>query len=68
MEFQSTAQPFKVPSPTLSSAYLPAQKVVLPIETTQHNLVPLPVQSLSITPVPPLYDPKPFTLNDAKGK
>lgn len=68
LPLQSTAQPFKAPSPTISSEYLPAQKIVLPVETTQHNLVPLQVQSLSITPVPPLYDPKPFTFNDAKGE
>lgn len=64
LPLQSTAQPFKAPT----SEYLPPQKIQLPVETTQHNLVPLQVQSLSITPVPPLYDPKPFTLNDAKGK
>lgn len=67
LPLQSTSQPFKAPTATLSSEYLPSQKFVLPVETTQHNLVPLQVQSLSITPVPPLYDPKPFTLNDAKG-
>lgn len=60
LPLQSTAQPFKAPPPTISSEYLPSQKIVLPVETTQHNL-------LSITPIPPLYDPKPFTLNDAKG-
>lgn len=68
LPLQSTATPFKSPPPTLSTEYLPAQKIVLPVETTQHNLTPVQVQSVSITPVPPLYDPRPFTANDAKGK
>lgn len=63
----STAQPFKVPSPTAASSYLPPQKVQLPIETTQHSIVPIPVPNLSVTPVPPLYDPKPFSLSDVQG-
>lgn len=67
LPLQSTSQPFKAPASTISSEYLPSQKVVLPVETTQHNLVPLQVQSLSITPIPPLYNPQPFTSKDAKG-
>lgn len=68
LPLQGTAQPFKAPSSTISTAYLPSQKIVLPVETTQHNLVPIPLPNLSLTPVPPLYDPKPFTLNDAQSK
>lgn len=67
LPLQSTAHPFKAPPSTISSQYLPSQKVVLPVETTQHNLVPIPVPNLSITPIPPLYDPKPFSINDAQG-
>lgn len=61
----STAQPFRAPPPTVSSAYLPAQRIVPPIETLKQNLVPVSVPSP--TPIPPLYDPKPFTANDAQG-
>lgn len=67
LPIQSTAQPFRL-SPTASTNYQTSQRVVLPIETTQHNLVPIPVPNLSITPIPPLYDPKPFTLNNAQSK
>lgn len=68
LPLQSTATPFRAPPPTLGSSYLPSsQKIVLPIETTPHSLVPIPVPNLSITPVPPLHDPKPFTVNDAQG-
>lgn len=63
---QSTAQPFRAPPPTVSSTYLPA-RIVQPIETTKQNLVPVPAPNLSGTPVPPIYDPKPFTANDAQG-
>lgn len=66
LPLHGTAQPFKAP-PSTQSTYLPSQRIVLPIETTQHALVPIPVPNLSATPVPPLYDPKPFTLNDAQG-
>lgn len=67
LPLQGTPQPFKSPPSTISSAYLPSQNVLLPVETTQHHLVPIPVPNLSITPIPPLYDPKPFTANDAQG-
>lgn len=67
LPLQSTAQPFRAPPPTVSSTYLPAQRVVQPIETIKQNLVPVSVPNLSATPVPPLYDPKPFTINDAQG-
>ncbi|XP_055302891.1 uncharacterized protein LOC129568692 [Sitodiplosis mosellana] len=67
LPLQSTAQPFRAPPSTVSSTYLPAQRVLQPIETTKQNLVPVPVPNLSATPVPPLYDPKPFTANDAQG-
>lgn len=60
LPLQSTAQPFKSPTPTLSTGYLP-------IQTTQQTYIPVPVPNLSATPIPPLYDPKPFSLNDAQG-
>lgn len=33
---------------------------LLPIEAPLHALVPIPVPNLSITPIPPLYDYRPF--------
>lgn len=70
---QHLGQPFKISTAaTATPVYQQPQKVVLPVETTQHNLVPIPVPNLSITPVPPLYDPKPFSVetfqtNSAQG-
>lgn len=55
---QSTAQPFRS---TLNPDYQTPQ-LTLPIQTTQHQLIPIPLPNLSITPIPPLYDSKPFTV------
>lgn len=69
LPIQSTAQPFRVTSPTSSTGYQQtSQKLVLPIETTQHSLVPIPIPNLSVTPIPPLYDPKPFTSSNSQSK
>lgn len=57
---QSTTIPFRS-SPTYTTNYFPPQRYSLPLETTQHNLVPIPVPNLSVTPIPPLYEPKPFS-------
>lgn len=62
---QNNAQPFRLTAQPTSAGFQPSQKVVLPVETTQHNLIPIPLPNLSITPIPPLFDPKPFTLNNA---
>lgn len=66
LPLQSTAQPFRAqPPPTVSSTYLPAQKIAPPIQSTGQHFASVP--NLSTTPIPPSYDAKPFTANDAQG-
>lgn len=62
---QNIAQPFRLTAQPAATGYQPLQNVVLPVETTQHSLIPIPLPNLSITPIPPLFDPKPFALNNA---
>lgn len=62
---QNIAQPFRLTAQPTTAGYLSSQKVVSPLETTQHSLIPIPLPSSSITPIPPLFDPKPFTLTNA---
>ncbi|KAJ6640360.1 hypothetical protein Bhyg_13110 [Pseudolycoriella hygida] len=38
-------------------------RTLLPIQQTQHHLIPIPLPNLSVTPIPPLYDAKPFSHN-----
>lgn len=33
---------------------------ILPAQQAKHRLVPIPIPNLSVTPIPPLYDAKPF--------
>lgn len=42
-----------------SPEYQPPHQL-LPIQQTQHHLIPIPLPNLSATPIPPLYDSKPF--------
>ncbi|GAB0100902.1 hypothetical protein DMENIID0001_170000 [Sergentomyia squamirostris] len=60
----SIVDPRYNPPPSVASItspeYLPPTQV-LPIQNNkQHPLVPIPVPNLSVTPIPPLYDYKPF--------
>ncbi|XP_031619135.1 uncharacterized protein LOC116338172 [Contarinia nasturtii] len=64
----STAQPFRAPPPTMSSTYLQyAQNNVQPIQTTPQSFYSSSVPNYSVTQAPPLYEPKPFTINDAQA-
>ena len=56
---QSTASPIHAPGGITSPEYQPPQQQ-LPIQQSNHHLVPIPIPNLSVTPIPPLYDAKPF--------
>ncbi|XP_055714001.1 uncharacterized protein LOC129808219 isoform X2 [Phlebotomus papatasi] len=61
--------------PVTSPEYLPPPQLLPIQDQKQHHLVPIPVPNLSVTPIPPLYDYKPFaaikvngaTQHDAQG-
>lgn len=42
-----------------SPEYQPPHQL-LPIQQSQHHLIPIPLPNLSVTPIPPLYDARPF--------
>lgn len=45
-----------------SPEYQPPHQL-LPIQQTQHHLIPIPLPNLSVSPIPPLYDSKPFRID-----
>lgn len=47
------------PNSITSPEYQPPHQI-LPIQQTQHHLIPIPLPNLSVTLIPPLYDSKPF--------
>uniref|UniRef100_A0A1L8E3N0 Putative proteoglycan 4 n=1 Tax=Nyssomyia neivai TaxID=330878 RepID=A0A1L8E3N0_9DIPT len=61
---QVQVDPRYTPQPAVagvtSPEYLPPVQLLPIQDTKQHHLVPIPVPNLSVTPIPPLYDYKPF--------
>ncbi|XP_059617768.1 uncharacterized protein LOC132262505 [Phlebotomus argentipes] len=59
------ADPRFTPPPAVagvtSPEYLPPRQLLPIQDQRQHQLVPIPVPNLSVTPIPPLYDYKPFS-------
>lgn len=49
-----------------SPEYQPPHQL-LPIQQTQHHLIPIPLPNLSVTPIPPLYDIKPFWVKPSQN-
>ncbi|XP_055682892.1 uncharacterized protein LOC129789842 [Lutzomyia longipalpis] len=50
-----------------SPEYLPPSQILPIQDNKQHHLVPIPVPNLSVTPIPPLYDYKPFASIKVNG-